>query len=152
MPNSGSSRIALACGVRTFATAILNSCIISSVTCSCGTPLAFAMDLRRLPLWSIAAAAMTPLSFESAFMCFTLPSESCIRFFSRCCARLLPGDRTLSVYRRDAIANPAPIRLRAANISEDLAAQIVNGREPGFPAQEGAKLYPDALRGQAVEL
>jgi len=54
--------MALACGVRTFVTATLNSDIISSVIWSWGTPFAVAIDFCRLPRWSIAAAAISGLS------------------------------------------------------------------------------------------
>ena len=65
----------MACGVRTSYTAILNSDIISGVTALASTPLALAIDFCKLPRWSIAAAAMIPSSFDSAFMCFNLPAE-----------------------------------------------------------------------------
>src|SRR5215472_7284846 len=41
----------------------------------CGTPFDLASDFARLPRWSMAAAAMTPFLFESAFMCWILPGE-----------------------------------------------------------------------------
>ena len=44
----------------------------------CETPFAAAIDFRRLPRWSMAAAAITPFSLESAFRCLIFPSESCI--------------------------------------------------------------------------
>jgi hypothetical protein len=74
-PNSGSSRIALACGVRTLETTTLNSLIISVVICLISTPRATASDFCRLPRWSMAAAAMMPRSFDSAFMRRSFPSD-----------------------------------------------------------------------------
>ena len=58
--------VALACGVRIFETATLNSVIISGVTWPVGMPLPAAMAFCKLPRWSIAAAAMTPFLFDSA--------------------------------------------------------------------------------------
>ena len=49
--------------------------IISGVTAFVSTPFALAIDFCKLPRWSIAAAAMIPSLFESAFMCFNLPAE-----------------------------------------------------------------------------
>ena len=67
--------MAEACGVNTRVTAVLNSDIISGVTAFTSTPLAVAIDFCKLPRWSIAAAAMIPLSFERAFRCFNFPGE-----------------------------------------------------------------------------
>src|ERR1700680_609212 len=70
--------MALACGVKIFETATLNSLIMSGVTWSGEMPLPLAMDFCRLPRWSIAAAAMIPFLLESAFMWRTLPSDKLI--------------------------------------------------------------------------
>src|ERR1700691_5003402 len=60
-------------------TAVLNSCIISSVMSFCETPFAVARDFARLPRWSMAAAAMMPSLLDSAFMCCSLPGERLTR-------------------------------------------------------------------------
>src|ERR1700722_16325587 len=78
-PNSGSSRIALACGVSTLVTEVLNSLIISGVISFLSTPRADARDFCKLPRWSMAAAAMMPAWFESAFMGFHLPPDNFIQ-------------------------------------------------------------------------
>src|ERR1700733_14382203 len=102
-PNSGSSRIAVACGVRILDTATLNSDIISGVTAFASTPFALAIDFCKLPRWSIAAAAMIPSLFESAFMCFNLPAERDMLFI-------------LAILQ----LQPPEIRLRAPHIPQDL--------------------------------
>jgi hypothetical protein len=48
----------------------LNSSISWSPT---SAPFSFARDFFREPRWSIAAAAMTPRSFDTAFMPASLP-------------------------------------------------------------------------------
>src|SRR5687768_11072067 len=70
MPHSGSSRIALACCVSTSVTRILNSSISWSPTLP---PRSLASAFFSDPRWSIAAAAITPRSLETAFMPASLP-------------------------------------------------------------------------------
>src|SRR5260370_42418043 len=62
--------MALACGVRTSLTKILNSSIMVSETAE---PFSLARDFCREPRWSIAAAAITPRSFDTAFIPESLP-------------------------------------------------------------------------------
>src|SRR5579862_7628446 len=75
-PHSGSSRMAVACGVRTSVTSVLNSSIMASVT---SPPFSFAKDFCSEPRWSIAAAAMTPRSFETFLRPASLPGVSFMR-------------------------------------------------------------------------
>src|SRR5580698_9137584 len=74
--------MAVACGVRTSVTKDLNSSIMASVT---SPPFSLARDFCREPRWSMAAAAMTPRSFETAFRPASLPGVSFMRI-------LLDGD------------------------------------------------------------
>src|SRR5213594_1871271 len=73
-PNSGSSRIALAYGVRTRVTATLNSDIISGITALDSTPFSLAIDFCNEPRWSMAAAEMTPFLLATALSLFSFPS------------------------------------------------------------------------------
>ena len=79
MPHTGSSRIALAWGVRTLETLSLNSLIISSVTSEGAMPLPAPIAFFSEPRWSIAAAPMIPSSVERACMCAHFAAE--IRVF-----------------------------------------------------------------------
>src|SRR5277367_2470305 len=67
--------MALACGVRTSVTSVLNSSIIESET---DEPFSLARDFCSEPRWSMAAAAMTPRSFDTAFIPASLPGVSFI--------------------------------------------------------------------------
>jgi len=71
--------MALACGVNTLLTTTLNSLIMAGVISFTSTPRADARDFCRLPRWSIAAAAITPRSLDSAFIRLSFPSESSMR-------------------------------------------------------------------------
>src|SRR5687767_3911861 len=78
MPHSGSRRIALACCVSTSVTRILNSSISRSPT---SDPRSFASDFLSEPRWSMAAAAMTPRSSETAFIPASFPGVIFTRLF-----------------------------------------------------------------------
>src|ERR1700722_17220711 len=69
--------MAEACGVRTSVTRILNSSIMASVI---SPPFSLASDFCREPRWSMAAAAMTPRSFETFLRPASLPGVSFMRF------------------------------------------------------------------------
>src|SRR5215831_12180066 len=72
-PNSGSRRMALACGVSTRVTMVLNSSIMEALI---SLPFSLAKAFCSDPRWSIAAAAITPRSFETAFMPANFPGVS----------------------------------------------------------------------------
>jgi hypothetical protein len=72
--------MALACFVSTSVTSVLNSSISRSPT---SAPLSFASAFFSEPRWSIAAAAITPRSFETAFMPASLPGVIFIAFCLR---------------------------------------------------------------------
>ncbi len=59
-------------------TACLNSDIISGVTAFLSMPFSLAIELISEPRWSIAAAAITPRSLETAFMPFCFPAVTFI--------------------------------------------------------------------------
>ena len=102
----------MACGVRIFDTATLNSDIISGVTAFGSTPFALAIDFCKLPRWSIAAAAMIPSLFENAFMCFNFPAERTDIYFNGFAASLA-GNRP---WRGPHRAGSAPSGLRALEL------------------------------------
>src|ERR1035441_9696068 len=68
--------MAVACGVRTSLTRILNSSIMASVI---SPPFSLASDFCREPRWSMAAAAMMPRSFETFLRPASLPGVSFMR-------------------------------------------------------------------------
>src|ERR1035438_7456420 len=65
--------MALACGVRTSLTSVLNSSIMASETAE---PFSLARDFCSEPRWSMAAAAITPCAFETAFIPASLPGAT----------------------------------------------------------------------------
>ncbi len=69
--------MALACGVSTSVTSVLNSSIMASAT---SPPFSLASDFCSEPRWSMAAAAITPRSFDTAFIPASLPG---VIFMSR---------------------------------------------------------------------
>src|ERR1051326_2048340 len=90
--------MALAWGVRTSVTMALNSSIIGRVT---SLPFSLASAFFSEPRWSMAAAAITPRSFDTAFMPASLPGVMFIQIlrvdFAYECRR------TLDSIRRDAV-------------------------------------------------
>src|SRR5271155_3995246 len=68
--------MALAWGVKTSVTSVLNSSIMASLT---SPPFSLARDFCSEPRWSIAAAAITPRSFDTAFRPASLPGVSFIK-------------------------------------------------------------------------
>src|ERR1700761_1831868 len=101
------------------------------------------MALRKLPRWSMAAAAMTPFLFESAFKCLILPSESCMKRCSR--SGMLQGQYN-PLYRSGLLLrvwSAAPIGLRARYIFEDLQLQGSGVGELAFLAHEAVESHFD---------
>src|SRR6185437_7732540 len=74
-PHSGSSRMAVAWGVRTSVTSDLNSSISASPILP---PFSLASDFCNDPRWSMAAAAITPRSFDTFLSPASLPGVSFI--------------------------------------------------------------------------
>src|SRR4051794_14752162 len=72
-------KIAVSRILRMRLTAILDSLMISALISVTATPRPVASAFWRLPRWSMATAAMMPRSLASAFIRFSLPSESFIR-------------------------------------------------------------------------
>src|SRR5690348_14197875 len=68
--------MAVACGVRTSLTSVLNSSIMASLP---SPPYSLARDICREPRWSMAAAAMMPRSLETFLRPASLPAVSFMR-------------------------------------------------------------------------
>src|SRR6266513_719824 len=99
-PHSGSSRIALACGVRTSVTSDLNSSIMALLT---SLPFSLARDFCSDPRWSIAAAAITPRSLETRLSPFNLPGVSFIGPPDECSKTLIVNHAKAQTVHTDLI-------------------------------------------------
>src|ERR1700704_6132115 len=124
--------MALAWGVSTSVTSVLNSSIIASVT---SPPFSLASDFCNEPRWSMAAAAITPRSFDTALSPFSFPGVSFMTSSEEFDS--MKSTTFYSKPKRSAGILPAVLRAPSA--------RRTNGRRT---AAKGAPLLPQRQRSQ----